>query len=71
MANYIGYTRTNYFSVTDEEKFRQIIANAYSSADKIEVFEDKTDGNVKYAFGCYGVICGTRELSDDDDDEGD
>jgi len=70
MANYMGFTRTNYFSVTDVEKFRQIIADSYCSEGEIEVFEDTVNGCVKFGFGCYGAICGIRELLDDDD-EGD
>jgi len=27
LANYYGFTRTNYFAVKDEEKFRQVVAS--------------------------------------------
>ena len=67
MANYMGFTRTNYFSVTDEEKFRQIIENSYCSEGGIEVFEDDVEGegDIKFGFGCFGSIFGFRELAED------
>jgi len=71
MAKYVGFTRTNYFSVTDVYMFRQVIDNSYCSSGDIDIFEESVNGSVKYAFGCYGSICGTRELLDDNDDEGD
>ena len=68
MANYVGFTRSNYFSVTDEEKFRQLIADSYCDGDNIEIFERNIKGSVKFAFGCYGSIYGVRTLPDDDSD---
>ena len=38
MANYYGKTRTNYFAVTDETKFRQIIADCRGE-DKIVIID--------------------------------
>ena len=54
MANYCGFTRTNYFSVTDEAKFRDIIGKCVAE-DSVEIFKsDSEDG--KFAFGCYSGI---------------
>ena len=69
MANYKGFTRTNYFSVNDAEKFRQIIADSYCSEGDIEVFEDDTCESIKFCFGCYGMISGIRTLPDGSDDD--
>jgi len=69
MANYYGFTRTNYFSVTDDEKFRQIIADSYCSSGNIEIFKYNTERSIKYGFGCYGEICGIRALQDDDEND--
>lgn len=70
MSNYITKTRTNYFSVTDEEKFKQIISSCKAS-DSIEVFDEKQEnGSVKYGFYCYGSIQGftDRNESEESDD---
>ena len=66
MADYYGKTRTNYFSVTDEEKFRKIMALCVATDDiKIED-ENQNDGSVKYVFYCEGVIQGLPDIEDDD-----
>ena len=66
MADYYSKTRTNYFSVTDEEKFRQII-NKCSASDDIVVFDDvQSDGSVKFGFLCHGNIQGLPEITDED-----
>ena len=73
MADYYGKTRTNYFSVTDAEKFKQIIASC-GSTDEIKIFDEKqNDGSVKYMFYCEGIIQGLpeREKSGDDDNRED
>ena len=55
MANYYGVTRTNYFAVTDEDAFRQIIAG-YSNP-KMLVFEKvQQDGTKLFGFGCYASL---------------
>ena len=67
MADYYGKTRTNYFSVTDEEKFRQIIASCGASDDIVIIDQKQQDGSMKYGFYCDGSING---LPDRDDDAG-
>lgn len=58
MANYYGFTRTNYFAVKDEEKFRQVVASCQASEENPEVWEEAVDGQTLFAFGCYGSLSG-------------
>ena len=65
MADYYCKIRTNYFSVTDEEKFKKIIASC-RAADTIEIFDEKQkDGSVKYGFFCDGSIHGLPDTEDE------
>ena len=66
MANYHAFIRTNYFGVTDETKFRDIIASCCSEGD-IEIFEGD-GGTGKFAFGCHGSIYGILDCTDDEYD---
>ena len=65
MANYYGFTRTNYFAVKDEEKFRQLVASCRGSEENPEVWEEAVDGQTLFAFGCSsslsGLPCGEEE----------
>jgi hypothetical protein len=69
MANYYATIRTNYFSVTDEEKFRRIIGSC-SAEDDILIF-DSEDGTGKVGFACMGSIYGIPPTEDEDDTESD
>ena len=72
MANYHGFTRTNYFTVTDEDKFRQIMSNCVCDENPIEVFDCiETNGNKVFGFGCYGSILGLPDMTDDEEFEED
>ena len=65
MANYMAVTRTNYFRVTDEEKYKELFG-MLSSEDNIEDFTEKgIDGIVRHGFGCYGDV----EYYDENTDE--
>ena len=65
MANYIAVSRTNYFRVTDEEKYKELF-EMLSSEDNIEDFTEKgTDGIIRHGFGTYGDI----EYYDEEQDE--
>ena len=66
MANYNATIRTNYFGVTDESKFREII-DSCSAEDEIHIFESN-DGSRKFGFGCFGSIYGIPATEDEDDD---
>jgi len=69
MADYYGKTRTNYFSVTDLEKFKQIIESC-GATDEIKIFDGKQeDGSIKYGFYCEGNIHGLPDRDDDDNTE--
>ena len=67
MANYYAFIRSNYFSVTDETRFREIIASCLGSDEAIRIFES-SDGSGKFGFGCYGSISGVPDDEDDPDD---
>lgn len=67
MANYMAVSRTNYFRVTDEEKYEKLFSGLCSE-DEINDFSCKDeDGTVWHGFGCYGSI----EYCDPDDDDAD
>ena len=66
MANYNATTRTNYFSVKNEVRLREIIESVIGD-DDVVLFEQETDGSKKYGFGCYGAIHGIAESNTDDD----
>ena len=66
MANYCAVIRTNYFSVTDETRFREIMASCVGDEEDTEVFESE-DGSDKFGFGCFGTISGIPEDTDDPD----
>ena len=60
MANYYGYTRTNYFKVTNENELLKLIDECASNDPKgIEVWrrEDESGGKT-YAFGCESDLLG-------------
>ena len=53
-------TRTNYFRVTDEEKFRKIVNGCWCGNEaEMKIWtETAPDGTKYFAFGCYGYIDG-------------
>ena len=53
MANYIANSRTNYFKVTDENEYNNIIKNLISNSE-IEFMKKKIDGEIHYGFASYG-----------------
>lgn len=55
MANYTAASRTNYFRVTDEDKYSELFSNL-TSEDIIQDFTETKDGLIYRAFGCYGSI---------------
>lgn len=67
MANYYATIRTNYFSVTDEAKYREIIESCIAE-DTLHIFEESTtDGKKMFGFGCYGYINGIPAVEDEDE----
>ena len=69
MANYYGFTRTNYFRVTDEDRLRKIIRSCACGEDTLTLFENAEDGErTWFGFGCYDSIRGL-DLSDSADED--
>lgn len=71
MANYIGYTRTNYFAVKDEDAFQKAISDCRTSEGKLQLFEATVNGQKLFGFGCYGTISGIPPADEEDDCEED
>lgn len=70
MANYMAVSRTNYFRVTDEEKYKELF-EMLTSEDTIEDFtETGIDGTIYHGFGCYGDVEYYDEESDEYDFDG-
>jgi len=66
MANYYATIRTNYFSVKDENAFRELMQSVCAE-DDVHVFErPQPDGRKKHGFGCYGNIYGIPYENDFD-----
>ncbi len=58
MSNYYGKCRTNYFAVTDAEKFKALMAVCVAG-DKVEVYEEQQEkGITRYCLLCDGIISG-------------
>lgn len=71
MANYISATRTNYFHVTDEEKFLELMSRC-SGEDEIEIWSDtKEDGNKTFGFGVQGTFDGIYDPENENEDAND
>lgn len=57
MSNYECASRTNYFSVTNEEAFESISGKLRSNDGcDVSVWTKTVNGTKKYAFGTYGEI---------------
>ena len=56
MSNYYAHSRTNYFRVTDEEKFAELFANLVADEDEVSDFTKAENGVTFHAFGSYGSI---------------
>ena len=66
MANYMASARTNYFRVTDEEKYKELF-NGLCGEDDIADFTKEENGVVYHGFGSYCSIeyCAPSEEDDD------
>ena len=69
MANYISFTRSNYFRVTDPEGFKKIINRVITAEDSLELWECTENGTTYYGFGAYSSICGLRHEAEDADND--
>ena len=56
MANYMATTRTNYFRVTDEEKYDQLIEGLTPKNNIRDFTKKDEDGTIWHGFGCMGSI---------------
>lgn len=66
MANYMGTCRTNYFRVTDEEKYQELFSNLVAE-DNIHDFTRVKDRVLYHGFGSYDSITYYDEESDECD----
>ena len=59
MANSQGRMRTNYFRVTDVERFKEIIAKVQGhEGEEVITFNKTIDGETFYGFGCTAQLQG-------------
>lgn len=61
MANYHGFTRSNYFRVTDVDRLKLIINSTYCGEDTLSLFQRTIGDETYYGFGCYDSISGLCE----------
>ena len=64
MANYISTVRTNYFRVTDEERYKELVKNFTCDTDDVYHHTKNKDGKIFHMFGAYGTI---EYVSDDNE----
>ena len=71
MANFYGIERTNYFKVTDEEKYNALFKRLCTDTGEQVLDFTKTDneGNTVHGFGAYGCIEFGPENEDDEEYE--
>lgn len=62
MANYYSKTRTNYFGVTDEDKFKEIMSKIRPTPEYVQ---ETVDGRKKFTFYCDGSLDGYPGFSKD------
>ena len=65
MANYYGMTRTNYFAVTDADRFKEIVSKLHGEGE-IGYYEHEYDKG-KFMFYCDCNLDGYIEDEDDED----
>jgi len=59
MSNSCGRMRTNYFRVTDADKLKEIIAKCQrTDCEEVLLFEEETEGETLYGFGCPAALQG-------------
>ena len=72
MANYEAVSRTNYFRVTDEEKYNELFKNLVGDEGEVYDFTKTENGVTLHAFGSYGPIDykkPTQNNSEEDDED--
>ena len=69
MANYNAVVRTNYFEVTDEERYQKLYARLTSEDNICDFTEQTKDGRTVHGFGAYATIQFTpSDVNEDDED---
>lgn len=63
MADYISFTRTNYFRVTDEAAYQALYSYLRAENEALYDFTTEKDGTIWHSFGMYGTI----DMSEDED----
>lgn len=57
MSNYYANARTNYFRVTDEEKYNELFKKLVGdNGEEVYDFTKEENGVKLHGFGCYGSI---------------
>ena len=56
MANYIATSRTNYFTVTDEEQYKKLFCNLTAESNIEDFTKTDLDGKIVHGFGAYDSI---------------
>lgn len=56
MANYECISRTNYFRVTDEVRYKELFDNLISESDDVFDFTKLKEDVVYHGFGSYGSV---------------
>lgn len=56
MANWYGASRTNYFEVTDEQRYQELFNRLKGTESEIEDFTEIVQGKTLHGFGSYGDI---------------
>lgn len=67
MANYIARCRTNYFKVTDEEKYRELFLRLIGDETEVEDFTVVENGITMHGFGCMSTIYFKTDDADEDE----
>lgn len=63
MADYLAMARTNYFRVTDEEKYQELFKHLVANGE-IKDFTNEQDGVIYHGFGAYSSIDYQVDLKD-------
>ena len=56
MANYMAVSRTNYFRVTDEEKYEELVSKLWCEDEVEDLSYREKDGTLYHGFGGCGSI---------------
>lgn len=65
MEEYFGTARTNYFRVTNEERYQELFKHL-APEDEVRDFTKEQDGVIYHGFGTYRVIDYKLDLEDEE-----